>query len=155
MITYQEKISRSQNPTFKYYRYINMSKVKDLEFGLSAEEQLLSVVRSKYGEGICRTKDKSCRVDYCGDDILVELKSRRNTYDKYPTTMIGKGKIDYMLESGKKSVCLFNFTDGLYSIEIDKNKIDQFVLSKGGRFDRGRPELNMYYYIPTRMLEKV
>jgi hypothetical protein len=127
---------------------------KDLEFGFKAEDDLFGKIKSIYGEKIIKT-EPNCRVDYCDDNILIELKSRRNNYNTYPTTMISKGKIDYMLDSGKRSICLFNFTDGLYSIEIDKNKIDKFKLKKGGRFDRGRPELNQYYYIPIELLTEM
>jgi len=127
---------------------------KDLEFGFKAEDDLLGKIKSIYGEKICKT-EPNCRVDYFDDNTLIELKSRRNTYKKYPTTMISKGKIDYMLKSGKRSICLFNFSDGLYSIEIDKNKIDKFKLKRGGRWDRGRPELNEYYYIPIELLTEM
>jgi len=127
---------------------------RDLEFGFKAEDDLFEKIKSSYGEKIIKTQ-KNCRVDYCDDNTLIELKSRRNNYNTYPTTMISKGKIDYMLDSGKRSICLFNFTDGLYSIEIDKNKIDKFKLKKGGRRDRGRPELNQYYYIPIELLTEM
>lgn len=125
---------------------------KDLDFGFKAEDDLFSRIKDKYGENICKT-EKNCRVDYSDDDVLIELKSRRNTYNKYPTTMISKSKIDYMMKSGKKSICLFNFLDGVKEIEITPEIIEQFQLKKGGRFDRGRPELNQYYYIPIELLK--
>ena len=125
---------------------------KDLDFGFKAEDDLFSRIKDKYGENICKT-EPNCRVDYCDDDVLIELKSRRNTYNKYPTTMISKSKIDYMMKSGKKSICLFNFLDGVKEIEITPEIISQFELKKGGRFDRGRPELNQYYYIPIELLK--
>ena len=124
---------------------------RDLDFGFKAEDDLFSKIKDKYGENICKTKN-SCRVDYESEDVLIELKSRRNTYRKYPTTMISKGKIDYMMKSGKKSICLFNFMDGVKELEINPEIISQFELKKGGRFDRGRPELNQYYYIPIELL---
>lgn len=125
---------------------------KDLDFGFKAEDDLFSRIKDKYGDNICKT-EKNCRVDYSDDDVLIELKSRRNTYNKYPTTMISKSKIDYMMKSGKKSICLFNFLDGVKEIEITPEIISQFELKKGGRFDRGRPELNQYYYIPIELLK--
>jgi hypothetical protein len=127
---------------------------KDYDFGFKAEDDLFEKIKSSYGEKIVKT-DRYCSVDYCDDNTLIELKSRRNNYNTYPTTMISKSKIDYMLNSGKRSICLFNFTDGLYSIEIDKNKIDNFELKKGGRRDRGKVEVNQYYYIPIELLTSV
>jgi hypothetical protein len=127
---------------------------RDLDFGFKMENDLFDTIKNKYGENICKT-EPNCRVDYCDDNTLIELKSRRNNYNTYPTTMISKSKIDYMLNSGKRSICLFNFTDGLYSIEIDKNKIDNFELKKGGRRDRGKVEVNQYYYIPIELLTEM
>ena len=127
---------------------------RDLEFGFQKEDDLFSKIKDKYGENICKTAN-NCRVDYESEDVLIELKSRRNTYSKYPTTMISKSKIDYMLKSGKKSICLFNFTDGLYNIEISPEIISQFELREGGRRDRGRPELTQYYYIPIEILTEL
>jgi len=127
---------------------------QDLNFGFQKEDDLFSTIKNKYGENICKTA-KNCRVDYENEDVLIELKSRRNTYSKYPTTMISKGKIDYMLKSGRRSICLFNFIDGLYNIEITPEIISQFELREGGRWDRGCPELNQYYYIPIEILTEL
>ncbi len=127
---------------------------RDLDFGFKAEDDLFSKIKENYGENICKTA-KNCRVDYESEDVLIELKSRRNTYSKYPTTMISKSKIDYMLKSGKRSICLFNFTDGVYNIEITENIVRQFELREGGRWDRGRPEMSQYYYIPIEILTKL
>ncbi len=126
---------------------------RDLDFGFQQEDDLFSKMKDKYGENICKTK-AGCRVDYESEDVLVELKSRRNKYRAYPTTMISKGKIDYMLNSHKQSFCAFNFTDGLYDIQITPEIISQFELKQGGRWDRGRAELNQYYYIPIEMLNQ-
>jgi len=35
-------------------------------------------------------------IDFYNDDIYIELKSRRNTYQKYNTAIIGSNKIDYV-----------------------------------------------------------
>ncbi len=126
----------------------------DLNYGMKREDDLFSKIKSAYGNNLCKTPSM-CRWDYESDDVLVELKSRRNKYKAYPTTMIGKGKIDAMLESDKQSFCVFNFTDGVYSIEIIPSIIDKFELRQGGRWDRGRPELNQYYYIPIKLLSPI
>jgi len=126
----------------------------DYNFGFKKENELFSKIKDKYGDNINATNRMSL-IDYESDDVIIELKSRRNKYSQYPTTMISKSKIDYMLKSGKKSICLFNFIDGVYNIEIDKNIINQFELRTGGRTDRGRPELSQYYYIPIDMLAKM
>lgn len=127
----------------------------DYNFGKKNEEQLLERLQNNFGRDLSPTKSKVCPVDFCSDSIVIELKTRRNNLRRYPTTMISKSKIDYMLESGKKAYVVFNFTDGIYYIEITKESIEKFSLAKGGRYDRGRPEVNIYYYIPIELLCKL
>ena len=58
---------------------------QDLQFGFKAEDDLFSMIKEKYGDNICKTQN-NCRVDYESEDVLIELKSRRNTSKKYPRT---------------------------------------------------------------------
>jgi hypothetical protein len=115
---------------------------------------LFEKIRSIYGEKLQKTSQFS-KVDYMDDNTLIEMKSRRNKHNTYPTTMISKSKIDYMLNSGKKSIALFNFTDGLYSIEINREKINHFDLGIGQRRDRGMHEQTKCFHIPIDMLTKI
>lgn len=124
---------------------------RDLKYGFKKEDDLFGKIKAAYGESLKKTAHM-CRWDYENDENIVELKSRRNKYKQYPTTMIGAAKVDKMLETGKKCHGVFNFTDGIYSIELTKDKIDQFELRQGGRWDRGLAELNQYYYIPINQL---
>tara|TARA_B100000780_G_scaffold32882_1_gene20654 strand:+ start:345 stop:746 length:402 start_codon:yes stop_codon:yes gene_type:complete len=133
---------------------MNNKKTADLEYGLKKEDDLFNLLKDKYGDDICKTELK-CQVDYESENVIIELKSRRNKYKQYPTTMISKSKIDYMLNSKKKPVCIFNFTDGIYSIEITKDIIEKFQLNWGGRNDRGYREVSEYYYIPIYLLTKM
>ena len=82
-----------------------------------------------------------------------EIKSRRNKYNQYPTTMIGKNKIDYANTIPENVRFIFSFTDGNYFYQYNKN--DKFELAKGGRNDRGKPEYKQYYYIPINKLNKI
>ena len=125
---------------------------KDLNFGLQQEDKLLPLIVSKYGDDIFKT-DKMCRWDYESDTILIELKSRRVKKNTYPTTMIGKTKVDLMLNNGKRVIAIFKFLDGTFEIEITKEITGKFDIREGGRCDRGRPELNQYYYIPIELLK--
>ncbi len=134
----------------------NSSKtMNDLQYGLDKEDFLFSQLKSAFGEDLCKTSNM-CRWDFESDYVLVELKSRRNKYSAYPSTMISKGKIDAMLskssKSNKQSFCVFNFTDDVYFIEITPSIIDKFEIRQGGRCDRGRAEFNQYYYIPIELL---
>ena len=128
---------------------------KDYDYGVSNECCLLSTIQSLWGVDVERSTDKFAIIDFSSATHNIELKTRRNNYGKYPTTMIGKNKIDYLLSSDKKAIVLFKFLDGLYYLEITKDNINEFGLAPGGRTDRGTDERAMYYYIPTSMLKLV
>lgn len=133
------------------FRNIN----KDYDYGVSSECCLLSTIQSLWGADVERSTDKFATIDFSSPTHNIELKTRRNTYSKYPTTMIGKNKIDYLLSSDKKAIVLFKFLDGLYYLEITRDNINDFGLGEGGRSDRGTTERATYYFIPTSMLKLV
>ena len=66
---------------------------KDYKFGIDKENLLLETLKEKFGNDLEKSTSKTSYYDYSNKDILVELKSRRNNYKKYPTTMIGENKI--------------------------------------------------------------
>ena len=68
------------------------SKSKDLEFGFQNEISCKELIETITGT-LTQTEPYHL-FDYYNDHYLVELKARRNNYNKYPTTMIGKNKID-------------------------------------------------------------
>ena len=55
-------------------------------------------------------------IDFYNDDIYIELKLRRNTYQKYNSTIIGSNKINYLKTLNKKCYFVFCYLDGLYYI---------------------------------------
>ena len=126
----------------------------DRKFGFSEEDKLFDKIKSIYGEKLQKTSQFS-KVDYADENTLIEMKSRRNKHNTYPTTMISKSKVDYMLDSNKRCIALFNFTDGLYSIEIDKETKKKFNLGIGQRRDRGMHEQTQCFHIPIDMLTKI
>lgn len=127
----------------------------DYEFGVSQEDKMLANLQDKFGKDLCKATSKTSPVDFYSDTVIVELKTRRNTYRKYPTTMISKSKIDFMMrQNTKKCYCVFKFTDGVYYIPINSDTVQKFSLGRGGRVDRGAPEFNIYYYIPINLLSK-
>ena len=62
---------------------------KDYDFGTISENMLLPTFQSLWGSDLERSTDKFACIDFTSDSHLVELKTRRNTMNKYPTTMIG------------------------------------------------------------------
>lgn len=136
--------------------YNNLLK-KDIEFGNNNEKLLKSKIENFFKCNLHHT-NKTNVFDFIDTDkkILIELKTRKNTKMKYPTTMIGYNKI---LESIKKIkegytiYYIFNFTDKLtyYKFENDNNEYH----SIGGRKDRGRSEFKKYYFIPVDLLTDI
>jgi hypothetical protein len=131
-----------------------MSKfLKDLKFGLNKEMQLLPILKEYLKDETIYKLENSNVFDFKGDNKFIELKSRNNNYDKYPTTMIGINKVLRASSLNENVYFFFWFVDGLYYWLYDKDY--EFEIKRSGRFDRGRPELNDYAYIPIDMLIKV
>ena len=57
-------------------------------------------------------KERFSIFDFSNEKYIVELKTRTNKYDEYPTTAVSMNKIDY--EDNRAKVFIFKFTDGIY-----------------------------------------
>ena len=130
----------------------------DFNYGTEQEQLLWRTLVNKFGE--CKKiKGKYAIYDFEGENFFVELKSRRSNYNQYPTTMVGQNKIDkaeVTVKTGADVYFCFNFLDGLYYWKYNKQEtLDKVMFLKGGRFDRGRPELKDYCYIPIELLTKI
>ena len=90
-----------------------------------------------------------------GDNLVIELKSRRINHNKYDTLFFGKNKFDKGLcyqSEGVRVYFVFNCLDGIYYWEMNENECFH---KKGGRFDRGRPEVQMLTNVKIEFLKKV
>ena len=131
-----------------------MNTVKDESYGLTKEQELFSKLKEMHGDTLKKTIGKYNPFDFENEDTLIELKSRRNTKDKYPDTMVSLSKVK-KAEGEKRNVYFyFNFTDGLYRWKYDSEELKNFRYGQGGRNDRGRCEINNYCYIPVNILAK-
>jgi len=136
--------------------YTNLLK-KDLQYGEGKENDIKSKLESYFKCNLEKTS-KLNLFDYVDNDkkILIELKSRRNDKMKYPTTMVGYNKIINSIEKIKDSwkiYYVFNFTDKITYYKFEE--INDSWISKGGRYDRGRPEFKQYYFIPVELLSDI
>ena len=122
-------------------------------YGMNCENALFRKIREKWGEDIKKTA-RYAIFDYENDNLQIELKNRRVNFSTYPSMMMGLNKLKKAEETKdkKKSIFLFNFKDGLYYWEYDKNQYD---LGWGGRNDRGIDERKTTAFIPTKHLIKV
>jgi hypothetical protein len=124
---------------------------RDYTFGTSEEEKLLPKLAEFFNEPLRKTH-KTCRWDYESDTTCYEMKSRKNTYSAYPTTLLPFDKIT----GEKKQVFLFNFTDGLYYIEYDPVLFETFEVKDFRRWRQGVNDLQKpYLYIPISKLVQI
>jgi len=132
---------------------MNPVKLADLKRGFFEEGRMKSIIE-KWHKTIVNKCEDNFVFDYYNDVAFYEIKSRNCTFDRYPTTMVGKNKIDFANTlPDRKFYFIFCFKDGDYIYEYDKNNKLYFEL--GGRCDRGRDEYKQYCYIPIRYLEKI
>ena len=127
---------------------------KDLQYGLLKENELLPVLKNYFNDDSIQKLNKYNTFDFKGDNKFIELKSRNNELNQYPTTMIGFNKINKASLILEDVYFCFCFTNGLYYYKY--NKEDNFEIKKGGRYDRIKSgEINDYYYIPINLLQKI
>jgi len=136
---------------------MNIIKKNDLNFGYLKEEEALETIQNKFSNCLQKVKNTYFVFDYSCDSCYVELKSRRNTHDKYPDTMVGKNKIDFAKKSDRPVYFCFSFTDGLFFWKYNDEDIKKgnVELRTGGRNDRGKEEYKDYAFIKTKILEKI
>lgn len=96
----------------------------DCNFGIPQEPTVISKLSVHFMEDIEQEGNPYSRWDARSETTKYEIKSRRNTHDKYPTTII---PVDKTTVSGRL-VFVFNFTDGLYYIVYDKQQFDRYEI---------------------------
>lgn len=131
----------------------------DLTFGKLSEDVLLHTL-NKYFK--CNFKKTSTydSVDFIDKDrkVVVELKTRRNTRYKYPTTMIGSNKVDEAekhINNDYRVYFVFKFTDDLCIFRVSEDSMCESWEKMGGRSDRGVYENKPYFYIPCGLLKSI
>jgi hypothetical protein len=126
---------------------------KSYKFGRKQEVVVLPIIQEFFkDEIITRNEYQFSKWDFSSPQSEFELKSRTNEYSKYPTTMITMNKCDEC--NDKRTVLLFNFTDGLYYIEYEKDLFSTFSTSN---FSRAKVEWDKkpHVYIPIEHLKLI
>ena len=145
---FKEKIS-------KLY-YMN-SYNNDYNFGKSKEAEALPIIKKYFNDDtIYQTVERFNPYDYIGKDAVYDIKSRTNTYNKYPTTIIKCYHLDKKPED-KDLIFLFYFTDGLYYIKYDRELFKTFDISELVRCKRaGITDYKEYHIlVPINKLIKI
>ena len=138
---------------FVYYRFLSFVIIymykqkfdKDYNLGIKCENKVLDYLNNTLEYNL-NCNSKNCEFDFSNNEYNIELKTRNNTYKKYPSTMVGYNKIKIAEEdtSNKQYKFLFLFQDGLYCFDFEK---DKYKIKKGGRKDRGKYEYKQYAFI--------
>lgn len=123
---------------------------KNNTFGQDNEILVLPIITKYFDKDIKKIKDKYSTYDYEDNDTSYELKSRRNTKNKYPTTMICMNKT----QSNQNIIFIFNFEDCLTYIKYDKPLFDTFEKKKFSRNYNKKDERD-YVYIPIEHLSTI
>ena len=100
-------------------------------------------------------EDQFSEFDFKNERFYVEVKRRRNTKLRYPTTMVGENKVIKGLglqQGGYRVFFAFDFVDKLCLWELNR---DEYEVAHGGRTDRGKPEIKSYCFVHTNFLMDV
>jgi len=132
---------------------MNNKKMTDLSFGKDNEIRVKRRLECLFGP-LQDTKPMD-EFDFKNDGFYIELKTRRVTKNKYPSTMVGENKVVKGFElqmAGFRVFFVFDFVDCMCIWELNR---DEYHVKHGGRCDRGVPEIKSYCYIPTKYLLEV
>ena len=124
----------------------------DYLYGIQKQKEILSILRDYFGLELQETVGRWKKYDFYSDKSIFELKSRKNTKTRYPTTLLTCNKV--VSESGKDLIFLFNFTDELCFIKYDEKLFSTFERRLFSRINESFDEKE-YYYIPIERLTTI
>ena len=133
-----------------------MSLIKDRQFGWENETEILEKLQTYFKDpSIRKTPNQFDEIDFEGENISIELKTRRNLSTLYPTTMIGINKIRYARKNKNTTYFVFKFTDCTKRIRFRNKLFKTFDREWKTRYDRGYPERGLYVMIPMYLLKLI
>jgi len=125
---------------------------QDYSFGIQQEDKILPIISKYFNDDIIKSPSKTSIYDYKGTKNYYEVKSRKNKYDAYPTTIIGANKV-----FTDNQIFIFNFIDGIYYIQYDEKSFETFEKKPFVRRYRSGvvDKIQLYYFIPCGRLTKL
>jgi hypothetical protein len=126
----------------------------DIEMGLSKEPIVINLLQEYFKEEIKDTKELGvyCPYDAYSVNTKYEIKSRRCRFETYDTTIIGVHKT----KTEGRLVFVFNFVNGLYYIEYNKELFSTFDIAPITVYRKGsRPTPTPHFKIPTHLLRQI
>ena len=124
----------------------------DYAFGTAKEDDVLTKINKHFKDNITKAENPFSIYDYKGEKYYYELKSRRNCYKDFTTTLIGRDKI---FTDNQRFI--FQFIDGLYYIDYELMKFAKYNCKPFKRHLRGdyNDQCKLYYFIPIEDLKKI
>lgn len=131
----------------------------DLVLGYKSEGDILAILNTYFDDEFVNTKelynDEYYNYDFEGktSNMRIELKTRRNRFADYPSTLIPVHKcVDLEL---CPNVFVFNFSDGLYFTEWNTNRFKTYEKKMIVCRRRGRTDNKEHYMIPITDLVRI
>ena len=122
---------------------------EDRRMGRVNEVKVLGVLNYEKEDKYTINPNRFDTFDFKNTEDICELKSRRNTYSQYPTTMVGYNKVEIAEKDTEHTYKFyFLFTDGLYCWTYHK---DQYEVREGGLRENRKP----YAFIPIKHLKLI
>lgn len=121
----------------------------DYYFGEEQQQLIKPILEAKFG--MLKSNDRYSKYDFENESYYIEVKTRKNSYNTYPTTLLTSNKIT---KTDRSLIFIFNFTDGIYYIEYDEKIFNCFEKKLFSRINK-KFDMKDYYYIPIDMLKKI
>jgi len=128
---------------------------QDYKIGISSELTNKPIFENHFKESFNKLS-QSHIMDFESDNKYLEIKTRTNNYNRYPTTMIPYNKIEFAKKSNKEVYFIFVFTDSIYYIKYDNNfdNFEKKLYKRDDRIDYTDKEKD-YIYIPITFLSPI
>ena len=124
----------------------------DIEFGTKYELPVIDLLSNHFGEDIAKATDRYSPFDAYSPTTKYEIKSRRNKYSAYPTTIVAVNKT----RTEGRLVFVFHYTDGLYYIEYDPVKFSKYeVRNVSAIRSYGKRTETPHFFIPIGDLTQI
>lgn len=120
----------------------------DYRFGVANQQKILPIL-ANYFEGITHDDARYAKYDYYSDKCVFELKTRKNTKNKYPTTLMTCNKV--VRDETREIIFLFSYTDCLCYIKYDPELFSTFEKQMYSRVKHAYDEKE-YFFIPIEQL---
>lgn len=151
--------SRTPSPTRERSDIRSRTLQDDLTLGYRNEDEILPILNEYFCDEFVNTKElynnKYFNYDFEGktSGMRIELKSRRNRYGDYPTTLMPVHKCVSM--DLCPNLFVFNFSDGLYYTEWNTNRFNTYEKKMILCNRKGRSDYKEHYMVPIADLIRI